>query len=401
MAAQLHRIMGKITLIISLLILDSQVKAQNFCFDFYGDTFNFSLDPSVEISFSGSPSEQKIKSFYNTLSKGNYQPIITSLLSFKQKKQLNDWLYYQLIRRTAQQISPKAENYERYTLYKWFFLAKSGYDAKLAIENEKLLFYVWSNEDVSDIPFYTSEGKQYVCLNIHDFAKSSERNKLHPLNIKVDEAKYPFSYKVTHMPNFKPEDYTVKTIRFKYRRKAYEFDVKLNTQVQAIFANYPVVDFDSYFNIPLSRETYSSLIPTIRQNIKGLSQKKGIDYLMRFTRNAFEYKDDEENFGKEKRLSPEQTLLNDQSDCDDRVALFYYLVKEIYNLPMIALLYPTHITMAVQFDKPVGESIVYNGKKYSICEATPQGKDLRIGQILAKHKNAPFEVVYQYDPIKN
>jgi hypothetical protein len=59
------------------------------------------------------------------------------------------------------------------------------------------------------------------------------------------------------------------------------------------------------------------------------------------------------------------------SDCDDRVALFYYLVKEIYNLPMIALLYPTHVTMAVPFDKPVGAPVLYKGKKYSICEPTP------------------------------
>jgi hypothetical protein len=86
------------------------------------------------------------------------------------------------------------------------------------------------------------------------------------------------------------------------------------------------------------------------------------------------------------------------SDCDDRAALFFYLVKEIYNLPMITLLYPTHITMAVQFDKPVGKPIIYMGKIYSLCEPTPQAEDLRIGQVASKLKNTPYKVVYQYIP---
>ncbi|MBC7913428.1 MAG: hypothetical protein H7Y07_04825 [Pyrinomonadaceae bacterium] len=374
-------------------------KAQNHSFDFYGNTFNFHLDPSSDVKYSGTLSEASITSFYNTLHDSPYQSIVTALNTHKNKYELNDWLYYQLIRKTAQQIAPKAENYYRYTLYKWFFLAKTGYDARLALERDKLLFYVMSEDDISDIPFYMSGNKQYVCLNIHDYPGIDlKNNKIYPVNIHVETAKKAFSYKVTQMPNFKPEDYAIKNLQFRYRQKVYYFEVKLSPQVQAIFTNYPVVDFKSYFNIPLSKETYSSLIPSLKTTVAGMSQKKGIDYLMRFTRNAFLYEDDELNFGKEKRLTPEQTLFSNYSDCDDRAALFFYLVKEIYNRPMIALLYPTHITMAVQFDKPSGKPIIYNGKKYSVCEATPQLEDLRIGEVSAKYKKTDYKVVYAYEP---
>ena len=94
-------------------------------------------------------------------------------------------------------------------------------------------------------------------------------------------------------------------------------------------------------------------------------------------------------------------MLYEYSDCDDRVALFYYLVKEIYNLPMIAILYPTHITMAVKFDKPVGKPVVYNGNKYSICDPTEQVEELKIGEEASKYKNASYQVVYEYNPAKN
>lgn len=173
----------------------------------------------------------------------------------------------------------------------------------------------------------------------------------------------------------------------------------LNQQIQKIFANYPVVDYECYFNIPLSKTTYNSLMPLLKESIKKMDQKKGIDYLMHFTRYAFEFQTDTENFGKEKRLSPEQTLLYQQSDCEDRAALFFFLVKEIYNLPMIVLSYPEHITVAIQFDEPMANPILYKGASYWVCEPTPQQQDLRIGQMLPSLKNTKYDIVYEYNPM--
>ena len=369
-------------LVIACFAPVKQVFANNFSIEFYNGTFNFEIDPSSKIEFNSELSQQAIKDFYDKLNKSNYHSVLEALIKYKEKHQLNDWIYYQLIRKTAQKISPKTENYHRYTLYKWFLLSKSGYDARLSIGNNRMIFIVRNDENTNDIPFFSIEGNKYMCLNYHDYGKIDfDTDKVYPIQISIPKAKHSFSYKVTRMPDFRPESYREKEVLFQYKQKAYHFQIKLNPEVENIFANYPGVDFESYFNIPLSHETYSSLIPVLKKNLEGMSQKKGIDYLMRFTRYAFLYQNDEENFGKEKRLSPELTLFSKYSDCDDRAGLFFYLVKEIYNLPMIALLYPTHISMAVQFDKPVGKSIIYNGQRYSVCEPTPQEQNLRIGQI--------------------
>lgn len=389
----------KLALILFLTVLPGPLMAQNFSFEFYDGTFNFELDKSSNIPLNEELSKKSVAGFYQSLESSNYQPLLDKLLDYKAKNELNDWIYYQLIRKTAQQISPKAENYHRYTLYKWFLMAKSGYDARLGIGGQRLIFYVRNDENINDIPSFTEDGHKFMCLNVHDYGYPDlTKEAMLPLGIQVPGAKNPFSYKVTRMPDFKPDTYTQKEINFEYDQKSYHFQLKLNPAVEGIFANYPGVDFETYFNIPLSKETHGSLIPLLKKNISGMSQKKGVDYLMRFTRYAFLYEDDDDNFGREKRLSPEQTLLSSYSDCDDRAALFFYLVREIYDLPMIALLYPTHITMAVQFDKPLGSSITYKGQKYSVCEATPQEQDLRIGQISASLRKVPYHVVYQYEP---
>ena len=388
-----------IVLIVLTILINSNIKGQNYAVDFYEHTFNFTADETITIKFDGDLNKEAVVSFYNEISKSNHQSIINSLLKYKADYKLNDWLYYQLIRKTAQQLSPKNINYNRYTLYKWFLMNKSGYDAKLAIGNNQLIFYVFNDEDIADIPFFMVDDKKYMCLNYHDFGRLFNKESVYiPVKINIPEATHSFSYKVTRLPDFKPEQYTEKQISFNYKQKPYHFKIKVSSEIEGIFANYPVVDFATYFNIPLSRETYQSFIPILKDKLKKMSKKNGVDYLMRFTRYAFLYEDDEANYGKEKRLSPEQTLFTESSDCDDRAALFFYLVKEIYNLPMIAMLYPTHITMAVEFEKPIGDVVIYQGKSYSVCEPTPQKQNLKIGQMAANLRNIPYQIVYAYAP---
>lgn len=353
----------------------------------------------LKFDFTEKPSGNTIEDFYDKLMVTNYQPLLESIQAYKEQQQLNDWLYYQIIRKTAEKISPKKENYLRYTLFKWFLLNKSGYDARLASRNEQIIMYVRTNDDVSDLPFFNLGEDTFICLNYHDYNELFKIDEPYSLiNLKVPEAKNEFSYKITSLPNLKAEKYEDKKIAFNYKGKTYKFDLKVNQDISTLFKNYPVVDFETYFNIPMSSETYESLIPQLVEQTRKLSIEKGVDYLMRFTRKAFPYEDDWATFGKEKRFSPEATLTADASDCDDRAALFFYLVKEIYNLPMITLRYPTHVTMAIQFEKPIGDSILYEGNYFTVCEPTPQAENLGIGQLSKTHKNQKYEVVYHYAP---
>jgi hypothetical protein len=371
-------------------------------FEFCDVPVEFRFDTSRLGDFTSPLSDKSIKSFYKQLSESDYQPVISAVVSYKKEHKLDDWLFYQLIRRAAEHISPKSENYNRYTLYKWFLLAKSGYNTTLSISGDSILFYVQSNDSIYNIPCHYKNGKQYVCLNYHDYGSNIDFEKIKFSEVPIDvmEAKNTFSYKITRLPDFRASDYEEKNLQFYVDQTEYDFKIKLNPEIKKMFTNYPVTDYESYFNIPLSKETYSSLIPLLKKNIKGLNVKNGIDYLMRFTRYAFLFEPDSINFGKEKRLSPEQTLLYDHSDCEDRAALFFYLVKEIYDLPMLVLSYPKHITIAVKFDKPVGKPIVYNGESYTICEPTPQKEDLHIGQVSSDLQKISYEIVYAYMPKK-
>lgn len=400
MRLNVNRFKYKIMLAMIVISLNATLTyAQRQTLDFYANTFEFDADSALQINIANQPTEAEAHFFFKRVVAHPPQTLLNKLEKFRKAHELNDWIFYQLVRKVAEKISPKNENYFKYTLTKWFLMCKSGFDARLAIGNDQIIFFIRSDEDISDIPYFMVDGKKFICLNYHDYGKLFNRETAYKLlQLPIGGGKNNFSYKITQLPDFKPESYQEREVQFNINQSAYHFKLKINKDISGIFKNYPIVNFETYFNIPLSKETYSSLIPVLKAQIKDLDQQKGVDYLMRFTRYAFLYENDEQQFGVEKRLSPEQTLINQYSDCDDRAALFFYLVKEIYNLPMIALLYPNHLTMAVQFDKPIGQFIIYNGKKYSFCEPTPQIEDLKIGQIAQSLKNLSFEVVYAYEP---
>lgn len=369
--------------------------------DFYGDTVHTPIVHQLKVSLKTPVSHSSIEDFYSTLSLLPYQQLVNNLQAYKKEKQLDDWLFYQLIRTTAEAISPKKDNYHRYTLYKWFLLNQTGYNAITRLRNDTLLMYVQSNESVYDIPSMVLNGDQFVCLNYHDYGSKIDFKAGPFQNIQLIERRHEikaFSYKIKRMPDFHLDRYEVKPIQFAYGQRNYEFKVKVNKSINKLFNNYPSVEYAMQFTAPLSNTTYQSLIPALKEVVGKMDQKKGVDYLMHLTRSSFAFENDATIYGKDMRFSPEQTLYSDYSDCEDRAAFFFYLVKEIYNLPMIVLSYPQHVTVAIQFDDAQGNPIMYKGNPYWVCEPTPQWKDLKIGQGIPSLKKQAYEVVYEYQP---
>jgi len=393
------------TIFLSILLLAAsqgftqKLAAERLRFDFFGEPIELPQQTDYFVNFTEPISTESVASFYAQLDKAGFATVARTIAAYKSTYNLDDWLYYQLVRQTAQAFSPKQANYHAYTLYKWFLLVNSGFDAILTTCNDKVLFYVQCSENVYNIPFRLKDDKQYVCLNYHDYGTIDfSKEVFSELGFSIPEAKNAFTYRITQLPNFSDNDYTEKDIDFDFYAQHYDFKVKVNDKVEKIFANYPVVDYDYYLNIPLSKETYQSLIPELKKNIATMPVKEGVDYLMHFTRYAFLYKPDIAVYGQEKRLSPEETLLSSGSDCEDRVGLFFYLVKEIYDLPMIVLTYPKHVTIAVQLDQPVGNPISYNGRQYSVCEPTSQSVDLPVGTLPRQLKKEKYRVAYAYTP---
>ena len=329
-----------------------------------------------------------------------WSEIIPELSIIRNKLNLSDWHYYQLIRKVSQQILSKERDYWGYTYCKWFFLARSGFRPLLCTIDNKLLLYIQSNSSIYNIPIKIIDEKQYVCLNYHDYNHDIpiEKNTPQPIQSSLVENGDEFNYMISTMPELPEEKYVNKTIEFTYKGETAKHDIKVFPEIKDYFINYPVIDYRFQFNIPFSKLTYSSLIPSLQLKLKDKTKEEGVEYIMFLVRNALGFEADSLMYGREKRFSPEETLASDWSDCEDHAGLFFSLVREVYNLPMIVLSYPDHINVAVNLEKSKGKTIMHNGKIYTVCEPTPQKKVLYLGQIEKKLSKQPYEVVYEYAP---
>lgn len=366
--------------------------------EFLGKFFKLPSPGSIE-SIENSINPDLIEQFARKIHTPAMSEIANSLVEIQKKESLDDWLFYQLIRRTANLCIKKSTNFNEYTLIKWYLLKETGFEPLLSISKTKILLYINSDEIIYNLPLKKINNQEYICLNYHDYDHNIEFENENFVNlISLLSPAKKFSFKINQLPDFALSNYRNKEIIFQYKKKEDRLNIKINPSVKSYFTNYPVTNYQNQFNIPLSKETHQSLIPALKEKIKKFNINQGVEYLMYFTRHAFLYERDTENFGREKRLSPEETLLYEKSDCEDRSALFYFLVKEIYNLPMIVISYPEHVTVAVKLDIDKVSKIIYQGESYTICEPTPQKTELKLGKVLPSYQKKKFEVAYAYSP---
>ncbi len=374
---------------------------------------NISKD-SIGINFLGSSltlniEKKHVQEIIAKLNKNeilNYDALINETFSIKMNiegiqkaKQLPDWLVYQLIRRIAEQINSKYIDYTQYTLTKYLLLFITGFEPVIFTSNDKILLYIKSTDTVFNLPNKKIDGKQFICLNYHDYGYQINfgLEKFYQKKMNFSNKGRDFRYTIDFLPSFQKESYVIKNVSFLYKHRKESFNILVNPEIQDYFTNYPVTEYRYQFNIPFSEIAYIKLIPELKLRIKNLSIEKGVEYIMTFVRDGFEFETDTRLFGREKRLSPEETLMYKSSDCEDRSALFFLLVKEIYHLPMAILSYPEHVNVAVKLPRNKGLTINIDNDQFTICEPTPQKKKRGIGWMSRTLRKQPFEIAYVYN----
>lgn len=368
---------------------------------------------SVAINFLGSSlklniEKKQVQDIVDRLAKNqtiNYETLTneTSLIKRKieeiqKEKQLPDWLVYQLIRRIAEQINSKYIDYTQYTLTKYLLLVITGFEPVIYTSTDKILLYIKSTDTVFNLPNKKIDSKQFVCLNYHDYGYQINfgLEKFYQKKMNFPNNGKDFRYTIDYLPSFQKETYVDKNVSFYYKHRKESFNILVNPEIQDYFTNYPVTEYRYQFNIPFSEIAYIKLIPELKSRIKNLSIEKGVEYIMTFVRDGFEFETDTRLFGREKRLSAEETLMYNSSDCEDRSALFFLLVKEIYDLPMAIISYPEHVNVAVKLPQNKGLTINIENDRYTICEPTPQKIKRGIGWMPREIRKQPFEIAYIY-----
>ncbi|MBP1647634.1 MAG: hypothetical protein H6Q30_1079 [Bacteroidetes bacterium] len=318
----------------------------------------------------GTPlSEQSIHDFWKSLNDSHNEVLVEQSLWWKKEMRLNDWGYCLLLKRAADELFPKKENES--VLLTWYLLMKSGYDARVGFNGGRAYLLIPATTSLFGLPYFSFTGSshRYYALNL-----ATDPGQL-PGSVSTYEGTYPgasklFDFSLKTLPRLGSRPVPRK-IRFTFEQEIRSISVTVDQNLADFLRQYPQTPFDVYFNAPVSAATAHDLVEGLTPLVKGKSEVEAVNILLRFVQTAFKYKTDQENFGREKPLFVDETLVYDASDCEDRAVLFSFLVKSLTGLPVVGLNYPGHMATGVKFSTDAGgDAVRVEGVRYTVCDPT-------------------------------
>ena len=334
--------------------------------DFYGRQVPFYYDAALKQRLSFNINKEAVSDYWSALSRADYEALLKQLSEQKKSLQLNDWAYASLINKLAVAINNNRRNES--ALLSWFLLAKSGYKARIAYNNTAIYLLVPSKHEMFEVTYFTFGGIRY-------YAVEFDGNRQKVGQVYTYDGEYPdttkdFDMQVTSVVASNDKDER-RHLSFEFEGKKYNIDVSYDRGRIKFFSTYPQLKLDLYFASGVYKVTATPLQKQLAVYMQGMSEQQAVNFLLRFVQTSLKYETDDQQFGEENYLFPEETLFYPYSDCEDRAVLFAWLVKSLLNLDVVGLDYPGHVAAAVHFTEHVaGDSVSYNGKRYVVTDPT-------------------------------
>ncbi len=341
----------------------------------------------------GLPNAKSISTFWEAMSKSNYEDFLKQAQISRERMKLNDWGYCELLNKTAERLYPGSRN--EINMFDWFMLLKSGYQAKIGYSEDKVYLLLPTSNTLYAVAYYVFANSDLKFYNV----MFDRFEKPHIVTLYSYDQNYPNAtklagYRVDAPPDIQ-NDIQTKTLKFTHNGSEYTVKVQYDRSAVKFFEYYPQTDLEVYFDSKPSSDAKRSLLDALKPFVKDQPETDAVDLLLHFVQTAFEYKTDDEQFGREKPFFPEETLYYPGSDCEDRAVLFSFLVRNLLGLQVVGLDYPNHVATAIRFNGDVkGDQVIVQNSRYIICDPTyinadhgmcmPQFKNVKPGIITLK-----------------
>lgn len=340
-------------------------KVRGLKFNFYGIDVEIKYDPEMTKNDLKDLTNESIAEFWENSAKSNYEVLIDSIKIYQKELNLKDWGTVVFARDISKQIYSNDKN--RANLLAWFILSKLGYNTRIGIKDSQIYILVPSDKTLYGVTYFTLDDIKYYAIDTIEDRKFID-------SIKTYDGNYPDSNKLVRVEIENPnivEKYNPKTFYFEYYDKKYSLKLKYDLNYVDFYKYFPQTELTVFTKANASNAAKIELIKQLGEIIKGKNEVEASHIILRFVQTAFKYKTDDEQFGYEKYLVPDETLYYPFSDCEDRSILYQYLIKNILGLDIVLLDYPGHVATAINFDSKIdGDFINFDGKKYYVADPT-------------------------------
>jgi hypothetical protein len=153
-----------ITLSIFAWSLQTFAASQTTNLMFYTEDISIQFENAILLEQEAKANETSIHSFYQSLEKLPFRPLLLQLTRYRKKLNLNSYLYSELVQEAVRNIYGDQNNNYR-TLIHWYILSKSGYDARLTHAGPNIYLYAYTKDEVYNVQIIKLENKEFVNLS--------------------------------------------------------------------------------------------------------------------------------------------------------------------------------------------------------------------------------------------
>lgn len=369
----------------------------NILLNFYGRQVSIHVDPKLKMKSTGIE-EKQVADYFTRISKcqDETHALWSEIDNVVNEFGLNEWGYFCLLRTLSERMFTNVNDRVLFCFY--MLRNEGGFKTRLArgqesgaltlliaLDNSKQVYsytYFRFNDDDSgktQVKYYTvyGGGKASEAVYSYDYCKQDAEKRQMCLdfnnNLNMGSCDVRRTVKLTKTDNI--------TLPYNKSHMAYLDDV-------------PMTVFPIYFQSPVAIEAQQVLQKKFNEMKNDYTPTQFIAMLLHFVQTGFDYKTDEEQFGYEKYFYPEEVIGYPYCDCEDRSAMFAWLVQKYTNAKVIGLQYEGHVATAVWFgdDAEVkGDGFMYGGKKYYVCD--PTYINASIGMTMPQYKNKTPKVI--------
>lgn len=335
---------------------------------FYGTAMQIRIDSNKRFTLS-STKETAIADTWRLISDGRFDAAIADCLSLREKHQLSDWAYLQLLQNVGEEVYGKSCNES--TLMTAYFYCQSGYKMRLAKTDSQIVMLFATKHQIFDYPYFTLDGD-----TDYFYALDKDVNGLQICQASFPQEKslslYARSNPILEAKATSPKNREAKGTGLVCETKSEQHLLDYYaTYPTSMLNDNPMTRWAMYANTPLSQVAKETLYPQLIYAMEELSKIEKVMVLLDWVQTAFEYEYDDKVWGGDRAFFADESLFYPYCDCEDRSILFTRMVRDLVGLPCVLVYYPGHLAAAVCFDEPiVGDYILLDNKKFTICDPT-------------------------------
>ena len=363
-------------------------------FPFYSEHIELQYDPSMVIDEPAHIDNLVLRRLYRQLQSRNSELLYTNLIREKERLGLNDYLFFKLAKHSIDRIY-RGRSQRAQTMVLFYLLNRAGFDVRLTFRDQRLYLNVHSEDELFEVPIIKDGGRSYANISCLDGTCLGRRSlfisDLHP---NKGQGR-PFRFTLKGWPRLRAQP-VEKVIDFTYRGSQQQLAVQFDQTIVDIMSDYPFLEEYCYLDTPLSPTLAGSMLPQLRRWMRALNERQQLELLVSLTRSGFRYQEDTKYFGRSKPMVPEEVFSYPFSDCEDRSALFFALVRDLIDLPMVVLAYEDHLSVAVASDAVSGEGFTYQGRRYVFCDPTGPANSSVIGHAPPGYEQEKFRIIGRY-----